>query len=83
MLTQKDYQKIVDRLMSILGKNINIMNTEGIIIASGDASRIGSFHEGAKIAASEKADIIINEEDISHYKGVKKGINIPFFTKPR
>jgi carbohydrate diacid regulator len=79
MLSHEDYQKIVNRLMNILGKNINIMDTKGVIIASGDSTRIGSFHEGAKIAASRKIDVIIDDSNIEYYKGTKKGINIPLF----
>lgn len=54
MLSHEDYQKIVNRLMNILGKNINIMDTKGVIIASGDSTRIGSFHEGAKLQPRER-----------------------------
>jgi len=77
MLTQEEYQKIVDRLMSILGKNINIIDTNGIIIASGDSSRIGNLHEAAKIAAKRMQEIIIDDNNIYKFKGVKKGVNIP------
>ncbi|MDP9750735.1 CdaR family transcriptional regulator [Thermoanaerobacter pentosaceus] len=79
MLSHEDYQKIVNRLMNILGKNINIMDTKGVIIASGDSTRIGFFHEGAKIAASRKMDVIIDDSNIEYYKGAKKGINVPLF----
>ncbi|WP_028992176.1 CdaR family transcriptional regulator [Thermoanaerobacter thermocopriae] len=79
MLSHEDYQKIVNRLMNILGKNINIMDTKGVIIASGDSTRIGFFHEGAKIAASRKMDVIIDDTNIEYYKGAKKGINVPLF----
>lgn len=79
MLSHEDYQKIVDRIMNILGKNVNIMDTNGIIIASGDPKRIGSLHKGAKIAALSESEIIIDDSNIKYYSGCKKGINIPFF----
>ncbi|MCX7904434.1 MAG: helix-turn-helix domain-containing protein, partial [Caloramator sp.] len=79
MLHNEDYQKIVNKLMNILGKNINIMDTSGIIIASGDSSRIGTIHEGSKMAAFKKTDVIIDDKNINFYKGTKKGINIPIF----
>lgn len=72
MLNNEDYQKIVDKLMNILGKNINIMDTKGMIIASGDKNRIGTIHEGAKIAASKKIDIIIDDKNVDYYKGTKR-----------
>lgn len=77
MLSQEEYQKIVDRLISILGKNINIIDTNGIIIASGDSSRIGNLHEAGKIAAKRMQEIIIDDNNLHKYKGVKKGVNIP------
>lgn len=38
-------QKIVRKTMNVLGKNINIMNSQGIITASGDQKRVNTFHE--------------------------------------
>jgi carbohydrate diacid regulator len=74
-------QKIVNRLMSILGKNINIMNRDGIIIASGDKSRIGDFHGAALDAVEQKSEVIVNEHNLLRYKGSKAGVNIPIYYK--
>lgn len=46
-ITHQLAQDIVDKTMSILGKNINIMDEKGVIIGSGDKSRLNQFHEGA------------------------------------
>lgn len=70
-------QKIVDRVISILGKNINIMNSDGIIIASGDSSRVGAFHEAANIAAKTKSEMTVEKND--DFIGCKKGVNIPIY----
>jgi len=77
MLSTSDYQNIVERVIGILGKNINIMNTDGIIIASGDDSRIGSFHEIAAVAATESGEIIVSQKQASEFQGVKPGVNLP------
>jgi len=77
MLDTSDYQDIVDRLIDILGKNINIMNTDGIIIASGDESRIGSFHELAAMVAAENRQIVVNNGQACQFKGVLPGVNMP------
>lgn len=61
ILDKNECQKIVDRVISILGKNINIINAEGIIIASGDIKRVNTFHKGAKIAASEKKRLLLRK----------------------
>lgn len=74
-----DFQKIVDRVIGILGKNINIMDEEGIIIASGDKDRVNTFHEAAKIASKEKREVIVDEKNINCYKGCKMGVNLPIY----
>jgi carbohydrate diacid regulator len=74
-------QKIVNRLMNILGKNINIMNKDGTIIASGDKSRLGDFHGAARDAALQKSEIIVNEDNKTKYEGSKFGVNIPIYYK--
>lgn len=77
MLNTSDYQNIVDRVIGILGKNINIMNTSGIIVASGDEARIGSFHEIAAIAAAENREIIVGNFQAPEFQGVRAGVNLP------
>lgn len=72
-------QKIVNRVISILGKNINIMNSEGIIIASGNEKRIGTYHEAAKLAAQTKREIIVDTD--TKFVGCKKGINLPIYNE--
>jgi carbohydrate diacid regulator len=70
-------EKIVIKTMNVLGKNINIMNSQGIIIGSGDKKRINTFHEIAGKVIKNQETIIIKEEEIDEYKGVKAGINLP------
>jgi carbohydrate diacid regulator len=70
-------QKIVDRVIIILGKNINIMDDQGIIIASGNQKRIGTYHEAAKLAAHKKREIIVDTD--TRFVGCKKGINLPIY----
>lgn len=77
MLHASDYQNIVDRVIGILGKNVNIMDINGIIIASGDESRIGAYHEIAAAAAAENMEITVDLEHASELKNVKPGVNVP------
>ncbi|MBE0700652.1 MAG: helix-turn-helix domain-containing protein [Acholeplasmataceae bacterium] len=66
-------QKIVNNIMKIVPYNINIMDKEGIIIASGDLSRLGKFHNGSLIAlTSKEPSIIYIDTELE-----KKGINVP------
>jgi carbohydrate diacid regulator len=76
-ITQKLAQDIVDKTMSILGKNINIMDEKGVIIGSGDKSRLNQFHEGAAQVIKEGKKLEIYSKDINHLVGAKPGINLP------
>ena len=68
-------QKIVARTMAIIGCNINIMDADGVIIASGDAQRIGQKHDGALLALAQGRTVGINEGSPLH--GVRPGLNMP------
>jgi len=69
-------QQIVDRTMSIIGNNINVMNHAGTIIASGDANRLGEQHDGAMLAIKHGDTVEVNQTDASTLKGVKPGTNL-------
>lgn len=71
-------QKIIDALSPIVAPNtLNIFNTEGIILASSDKDRIGSFHSGALKAAQTRLEVRIYPEEVSNYEGAKMGVNTP------
>jgi len=76
-ITHKLAQNIVEKTMSILGKNINIMDQNGVIIGSGDKSRLNQFHEGAAQVIKEGKKLEIYSKDINHLVGAKPGINLP------
>ena len=48
IITTELAQPIVKKMMSVVDYNINIMNHDGIIVASGDPDRINQPHQGAK-----------------------------------
>ncbi|HDK28106.1 MAG TPA: hypothetical protein ENG48_13595 [Candidatus Atribacteria bacterium] len=76
-ITHQLAQDIVDKTMKILGKNINIMDENGVIIGSGDRSRLNQFHEGAAQVIKEGKKLEIYSKDINHLVGAKPGINLP------
>ncbi|MBO8415109.1 MAG: hypothetical protein IAB19_01850 [Proteobacteria bacterium] len=45
ILTSELANAIIDRAMAGIHHNVNVISNDGIIIASGDKSRIGSSHE--------------------------------------
>lgn len=75
-ITRQSAQAIVNDIGSIVRQNINMMNREGVIIASTDSSRIGHLHEGARIIISQKLpELYIRPETATHTSRV--GLNLP------
>lgn len=76
-LNAKLVQGIVESSIEILGKNVNIMDESGIIIASGDHLRINTFHEGAAEVIKTKKIKEIYPEQNNDFRGARPGINLP------
>lgn len=76
-LTKELATKIVNKTMQVLGKNVNIMDEQGIIIGSGEEERIGTFHEISTRVISRGESVNIYASEAEEYKGVKAGINLP------
>ena len=48
MLLQPLAREMVEAVSGMVeGRTINLMDTKGIIVASSDPARVGSFHQGA------------------------------------
>lgn len=68
--------KIVQEISNIIGERVNMMDHEGMIIASTDPARIGTFHAGARRVVEERLESLTihgNEE----YEGARPGLNLP------
>ncbi len=59
------------------GRIVNIMNPEGVIIASTQPERIGTFHKGARDAALSGEPVSIRPDEVSQYSGAREGYNMP------
>jgi carbohydrate diacid regulator len=70
-------QEIVSRTMQIIGCNVNVMDLNAKIIASGDRSRKGELHEGALLALSHGRTVEIDEATANNLRGVRPGVNLP------
>ncbi|WP_070121246.1 sugar diacid recognition domain-containing protein [Bacillus marinisedimentorum] len=77
VLNKEIAQEIVERTMAIIGKNINVMNEEGIIIGSGQKDRIGKIHDGALLVVQENRKVEITSREAAKLKGSKAGVNLP------
>lgn len=75
MLTQKIANEIVKETSLRLNRNVNIMNTEGTIIATMDKSRIGSIHKGAIEVLSTHKTLVIHADQ--NWEGAQPGVNLP------
>lgn len=75
MIKEALARKFIEQVVQYTDYNINIMNEQGIIIASRNPKRVGSFHEIAYRIIRGEADIVeITEDD--NYPGVLPGINM-------
>jgi carbohydrate diacid regulator len=77
MLTPELAEEIVRETMIRLNRNINIMDEAGFIIASGNSSRLGQYHEAAAEAIRMNKVLVVNENNLHLWSGVHTGINIP------
>ncbi|QRZ91727.1 hypothetical protein FUA19_10245 [Bacillus subtilis] len=73
-------KKIIAEVKKMYEREVIIVNTDGLIMASTNDERVGQFHEGALLCAKEKRSVIITKEDEKRLKGVKAGINLPVFS---
>ncbi len=70
-------QSIVDRTMQILHANVNVMDARGMIIASGDPTRIGGRHEGAMMVLAQGRTVEIDDALARRLHDARPGINLP------
>lgn len=71
-------QKIVDATMEVIdNRNVNIMDINGVIIASGEKGRVNTYHKGADDVIKYGKTIEIFPQQVENYKGAKEGVNMP------
>ncbi|GAB3062538.1 CdaR family transcriptional regulator [Virgibacillus ainsalahensis] len=77
ILTEKIATEIVHETSARLHSNVNIMNRNGVIIATQDTSRIGSIHEGAVEVLQTGETLIIQVNEKKTWGGTQPGVNLP------
>lgn len=78
MLLEDLANELVEITSSLVSGNIiNIMNTSGIIVASSETERIGSYHQGAMEAVNTGKVVNIRSDQLDRYPGAKAGCNMP------
>jgi carbohydrate diacid regulator len=76
-------QSIVDRSMKIIDGNVNVMDQNGTIIASGDRDRIGQMHDGALLVLSKQGRVDIDARMAEQLTGARPGVNLPLVADGR
>jgi len=70
-------QHIVDNIMPLVCRNINIMDNSGLIIGSGQKERLNTYHQGAIDVIQSSTEIEIFPEDLERFPGAIPGLNWP------
>ena len=68
-------RRFIEQVTQYTEYNINIMNESGVIIASRDPGRVGTYHEVADRLIRGNQDVIVIRDD-RVYPGVLPGINM-------
>lgn len=77
MLDAAVAQTIVNRTMSVLHVNVNIMDVSGRVIAAGHRERIGTFHSAAAEVIATGKKKTVSATEAACMDGVKPGITLP------
>jgi carbohydrate diacid regulator len=77
MLSGTLAQQIAGETTEAIGYNVIITDAEGIVIGSGDTSRVGSFHEASIEVMRTRESAWHNPEEARALQGVRPGITLP------
>ena len=56
-------QTIVENIKGVIRHDINFFDAHGKMIASTDATRIGTFHDAARLAAERKRTVAVDGDN--------------------
>lgn len=79
MITTEMADELGTELTAATKRKINVINRDGTILYSGDASRIGTFHEGARFAIRTGRPVYIKQGEEKKWRGALPGVNFPVF----
>ena len=76
-IDRKLAEQIVNTIKDVCDHDINFIAPSGIILASTDSSRVGTFHEIGQQAADSGSVLEVTEDN--NFSGTKQGINLPLY----
>lgn len=75
-ITQQDAQNIVNEMKASIHRDVNIMDREGVIVASTNPARRGHLHAGAlRVIREGLPSLAIWRDDPA--AGIQQGVNLP------
>jgi carbohydrate diacid regulator len=77
MLSAPLAQQIARDTSEVIGYNVLITDDRGIVIGSGDASRLGSFHEASVEVLTSQQAAWHTAAEAARLRGVKPGMTLP------
>lgn len=77
MLGQALAQQIADEITDVIGRNVLITDAAGIVLGSGDASRVGQFHEASVEVVRSRRTIAHSSADALELVGTLPGVTLP------
>ncbi|MFJ8057273.1 CdaR family transcriptional regulator [Streptomyces sp. NPDC096142] len=80
MLSPSLAQEIAGDTTAVIGFNVLITDAEGIVIGSGDSSRVGSFHEASVDVVRTKEPATHSASQAQQLRGVRPGVTLPLIT---
>jgi carbohydrate diacid regulator len=77
MLGQALAQQIANEITDVIGHNVLITDESGIVVGSGDESRVGQFHEASVEVVRSRRTTAHSSEDVRDLVGTLPGVTIP------
>ena len=77
MLSPSLAQEIAGDTSAVIGFNVLITDAEGVVIGSGDGSRVGSFHEASVEVMRTRELAAHSASQAQRLRGVRPGITLP------
>ncbi|MCF6136655.1 CdaR family transcriptional regulator [Pseudalkalibacillus berkeleyi] len=78
-LTYELGAEVIQKLRPHLDVPINLMDTDGKIVASSDAGRVTQIHSGALKVIESKRELILYPDHVEDFPGTKPGVNLPMY----
>lgn len=76
ILSTDNARRIAEENSKAIGRDVNVMDENGVILASTDPQRVGTVHEGARRLLSEGLDMLRVDRG-EQLPGAQEGVNLP------